>query len=61
MRASRAVSLLLTVLVATGALAAAASGTTSATARLKLDGVPFRPELALTSAQRSVGLMNRRQ
>ena len=59
MRTSRA--LLLAVLVATGALAAAASGTTSATARLKLDGVPFRPELALTSAQHSVGLMNRRQ
>jgi len=58
-RTSRA--LLLAVLVATGALAAAASGTTSATARLKLDGVPFRPELALTSAQHSVGLMHRRQ
>ena len=31
------------------------------TATLKLDGVPFRPELALTSASRSLGLMNRRR
>jgi uncharacterized membrane protein (UPF0127 family) len=29
------------------------------TATLKLDGKPIRPELARTSAQRSVGLMNR--
>ena len=28
---------------------------------LRLDGVPFRPELALTSASRSLGLMNRRR
>jgi uncharacterized membrane protein (UPF0127 family) len=28
--------------------------------RCALDGVPFQPELALTSARRSVGLMNRR-
>ena len=31
------------------------------TARLKLDGVAFRPELALTGEERSVGLMNRRR
>jgi uncharacterized membrane protein (UPF0127 family) len=31
------------------------------TARLKLDGVAFRPELAMTTDERSVGLMNRRK
>ena len=61
MTATRSVSVLLAVLVTTGALAVGASGTGSATARLKLDGVPFRPELALTSAQHSVGLMNRKR
>jgi uncharacterized protein len=30
-------------------------------ARLKLDGVAFRPELAMTTDERSVGLMNRRK
>lgn len=60
MTATRPVSVWFAVLVTTGALAAGASGTGSATARLKLDGVPFRPELALTSAQHSVGLMNRK-
>ena len=28
---------------------------------LRLDGVPFRPELALTPAQRSLGLMHRKR
>ena len=28
---------------------------------LRLDGVPFRPELALSTASRSLGLMNRRR
>ena len=40
---------------------AAASGSTSATPRLTLDGEPLRPELALTSGQRGEGLMHRRQ
>jgi uncharacterized membrane protein (UPF0127 family) len=31
----------------------------AATARLTLDGVPFQPELALTSGARARGLMNR--
>jgi uncharacterized membrane protein (UPF0127 family) len=31
------------------------------TAPLKLDGKPFRPELALTPSQRSLGLMHRRR
>ena len=48
------------VLVA-AAIAVAAPGAHSATANLRLDGVPFRPELALTSASRSLGLMNRRR
>jgi uncharacterized membrane protein (UPF0127 family) len=32
---------------------------TDATAKLRLDGSPLRPELARTSAQRSLGLMHR--
>ena len=40
---------------------AAASESGAGTAALRLDGVPFRPELALTSAQRTVGLMHRRK
>ena len=40
---------------------ASGTGTASPSATLTLDGVPFRPELALTSSQRSVGLMNRRR
>lgn len=42
-------------------LTSAAQGTGGATASLKLDGKPFSPELALTSAQRSRGLMHRRR
>ena len=40
-----------------------AAGTTGATstAKLRLDGVQFDPELALTSASRSLGLMHRRR
>ena len=45
------------VLVAAGG----ASASERATAVLRLDGVPFRPELAKTSAQRSLGLMNRQR
>ena len=36
-------------------------GATSATTALRLDGVPFHPELALTSAQHQRGLMFRRK
>jgi uncharacterized membrane protein (UPF0127 family) len=42
-----------------GILTAAGSGSGGATARLTLDGAPFRPELALDPAARSKGLMNR--
>ena len=54
-------------LVAAGAvlaavsLAATAGGSGSAPASLRLDGVPFRPELALTSAQQQRGLMFRKR
>ncbi len=53
----------LAVLVAAvvGAVVTATSGAHSSATTLKLDGVPFRPELALTSAQRSLGLMHRRR
>lgn len=43
------------------AAALAAPGASTPTASLRLDGVPFRPELALTPAQRGRGLMQRRQ
>jgi hypothetical protein len=45
--------------VLVGAIAAA--GGANPTAKLRLDGVEFRPELALTSATRSLGLMHRRR
>jgi uncharacterized membrane protein (UPF0127 family) len=48
------------VLVA-AAIAAGSSAAPSETANLRLDGVPFRPELALTSAQHQRGLMFRRK
>lgn len=48
------------VLVAVS-LTATAGGSASAPASLRLDGVPFRPELALTSAQQQRGLMLRRK
>jgi uncharacterized membrane protein (UPF0127 family) len=46
--------------VLTAALTATALATPSGTATLRLDGVQFRPELALTTAQRTRGLMLRR-
>lgn len=48
--------------LASGLLAATGAGASErATTVLRLDGVTFRPEVAKTSAQRSLGLMNRRQ
>lgn len=49
------------VLVAVATLAAGARGATSRTAELRLDGVVFRPELALTPAQQQRGLMYRKR
>jgi len=43
------------------ALALASTAAPSPTTALRLDGVPFAPELALTSAQRQRGLMFRRK
>ncbi len=43
------------------ALGGAGAGSSGATAKLRLDGAVVRPELALTSAQRSRGLMFRRK
>ena len=51
-------------LLAAAALAAAAAtfgGANSSATTLRLDGVLFKPELALTSASRSLGLMHRRR
>jgi uncharacterized membrane protein (UPF0127 family) len=57
----RLVVLLVRALLVLAALATCATATasTSKTAVLRLDGETIRPELALTSAQRSVGLMHR--
>lgn len=55
-----AVGLVVTALLA-GALTAAASEADPTAPRLKLDGAPFHPELALTSASRGRGLMSRRK
>ena len=46
--------------VALGILAAGAGASVRATANVRLDGAPARPELALTVAQRQRGLMFRR-
>jgi uncharacterized membrane protein (UPF0127 family) len=59
----RAASILVagTALAAVLALAGGAAAAERATTVLRLDGVTFRPEVAKTPAQRSRGLMNRRQ
>jgi uncharacterized membrane protein (UPF0127 family) len=44
-----------------GAVAVATGGASPTATTLRLDGVRFQPELALTSASRSLGLMNRRR
>ena len=51
----------LCVLLAAASVAASAPASTSKTAVLTLDGSPIRPELALTDAQRSIGLMHRKK
>jgi uncharacterized membrane protein (UPF0127 family) len=40
-------------------LSAGATASTAKTAALRLDGAPLRPQLALTPAERAVGLMRR--
>jgi uncharacterized membrane protein (UPF0127 family) len=49
------------IVVAVALASIAALSGAAATAQLKLDGVPFRPELALTSGQQQRGLMFRRK
>ena len=48
-----------TAVVAVLLVAGGVGASDRATAALRLDGVPFKPEVAKTSAQRSRGLMNR--
>lgn len=55
------VPVVVVVALVIAAISATAHGSSSATASLRLDGVPFRPELALTSAQQQQGLMFRRR
>lgn len=43
------------------AIAPTGSGADGQTAKLRLDGVPFTPELALTPEEQQTGLMDRRQ
>lgn len=57
----RRVQLLTASLVLVVAGVAVTSGGGAAGATLRLDGVPFRPELALTPDQRATGLMHRRR
>ena len=61
MRLSKAVTGFLAIAALVGALAAEESGANPSVTRLELDGVAFHPELALTSASRIRGLMNRRK
>ncbi|GIU95840.1 MAG: hypothetical protein KatS3mg012_2297 [Gaiellaceae bacterium] len=58
-RAALPLALAVTVLAPAAMAFAGSGGSTSVTAALRLDGVPFSPELALTVDQRALGLMNR--
>jgi uncharacterized membrane protein (UPF0127 family) len=53
--------LILGAVLAAGIAAATAHAAATATATLRLDGATFHPELALTSAQQTRGLMFRKQ
>jgi uncharacterized membrane protein (UPF0127 family) len=53
--------LILGAVLAAGIVAGTGHGEATATATLRLDGVTFHPELALTSAQQTRGLMFRKQ
>ena len=59
MRIRAAVIGLTVAAVAAGALVVGRTGADAAPTRLTLDGVPFKPELAMRPVTRSVGLMNR--
>ena len=49
------------MVIAVALASIAARSGAAVTAQLKLDGVPFRPELALTSSQQQRGLMFRKK
>jgi uncharacterized membrane protein (UPF0127 family) len=49
------------MVIAVALTSIAARSGAAVTAQLKLDGVPFRPELALTSSQQQRGLMFRKK
>ena len=51
----------LALVILTGLLAGTAHGSSSTTATLRLDGVDFRPELAVTSGEQQRGLMFRKR
>ncbi len=53
--------LTLVTVLAAGMLVATAHGEATATTTLRIDGTPFAPELALTSAQQTRGLMFRKR
>jgi uncharacterized membrane protein (UPF0127 family) len=55
----RPLAVLAASVVVLGASSGGGQARTDATAKLRLDGSPLRPELARTSAQRSLGLMHR--
>jgi uncharacterized membrane protein (UPF0127 family) len=57
----RALAVVVAAVVAVAAAAGAVSSSRAETSVLRLDGVPFKPELALTPEERAVGLMNRRR
>ncbi len=56
-----AMRLVLALCLTATVVAASATAATAKTVALKLDGKQIRPELALTSTQRSVGLMHRQK
>jgi uncharacterized membrane protein (UPF0127 family) len=57
----RALFIAAIAVVAAVAVSTVPDGSSVTRANLRLDAVPFRPELAVTSEQRSLGLMNRRR
>ncbi|HEU0247572.1 MAG TPA: DUF192 domain-containing protein [Gaiellaceae bacterium] len=61
MRSLRAAAAAIAAIAVLLSATAVDGATERATTLLRLDGVPFSPELALTPAQRSLGLMHRKR
>jgi uncharacterized membrane protein (UPF0127 family) len=57
----RALFIAAIAVVAAVAVSTVPDGSSDTRANLRLDAVPFRPELAVSSDERSLGLMNRRR